>query len=115
MDTFRRKLAELVVGWVNYYRHSDMKGFLRRVSEWLRRRIRQIYWKQWKKTRTKYKALIKLGVDKGKAWEWANTRKSYWRIANSWILAVTLNNKFLEGMGWKTPDNVYKRLLAGNG
>ena len=115
LDAFRRKLAELVVGWVNYYRHSDMKEFLRRVSEWLRRRIRQIYWKQWKKTRTKYKALIKLGVDKGKAWEWANTRKSYWRIANSWILAVTLNNKFLEGMGWKTPDNVYKRLLAGNG
>jgi len=110
LDTFRRKLAELVVGWVNYYRYSSMKAFLKNISEWLRRRIRQIYWKQWKKNTTKYKALMKLGIDKEKAWEWANTRKSYWHTANSWILHRSLTNSFLREKGWKTPDSVYESL-----
>lgn len=114
-DRYREKLAQLVVGWVNYYRYSSMKGFLLKISEWLRRRIRQIYWKRWKKTRTKYSALRKLGVGKEQAWQWANTRQSYWHIANSWILATTLTNRVLEKLEWKTPDKVYERLLKGNG
>lgn len=85
-----------------------MKQFVKETDEWLRRRIRQIYWKQWKKTRTKYAALQKLGVSKGKAWEWANTRQSYWHIANSWILATTLTNATLHKLGWMCLGDVYK-------
>ena len=55
-------------------------------------RIRQIYWKQWKKVRTKFAALRKLGLDDKVAWKWANTRKSYWHTANSWILSTSLTN-----------------------
>jgi hypothetical protein len=43
---------------------------------------------------------IKLGVAKQKAWEWANTRKSYWHIANSWILTTTLTNARFEKQGY---------------
>lgn len=114
-DGYREKLSQLVVGWVNYYRYSSMKKFLQKISAWLRRRIRQIYWKRWKRIRTKYSALRKLGVSKELAWQWANTRQSYWRIANSWILATTLTNRVLEDLKWKTPDKVYERLLKGNG
>ena len=48
------------------------------------------YWKQWKKVSTKYKNLVKLGTTKQKAWEHANTRKSYWHTANSLILSTTI-------------------------
>ena len=50
-----------------------MAIFVRSTDEWLRRRIRQIYWKQWKKVRTKFAALRKLGLDDKVAWKWANT------------------------------------------
>ncbi len=53
-------------------------------------------WKQWKKIRTRFKTLIQLKVPKRKAWEYANTRKGYWRISNSPILNTTLNNQFFE-------------------
>ena len=56
-------MKAFVRGWVNYFAASTMAKFVRRTDEWLRRRIRQIYWKQWKKVRTKFAALRKLGAD----------------------------------------------------
>ena len=85
-------MKAFVRGWVNYFAASTMAKFVRRTDEWLRRRIHQIYWKQWKKVRTKFAALRKLGADDRVAWEWANTRKSYWHTANSWILSTSLTN-----------------------
>jgi RNA-directed DNA polymerase len=60
------------------------------------------YWKQWKKIKTKWKNLVRLGIEKGKAWEYANTRKSYWRIADSPVLAKALTNRYLEKEGFET-------------
>ncbi len=61
LDAFRKQLSEFVRGWVNYFLRSDMAIFVRDTDKWLRRRIRQIYWKQWKKISTKYEALMRLG------------------------------------------------------
>ncbi len=94
------KLNQILRGWVQYFKMSDMKGIMKSIDEWLRRRIRMITWKRWKKVRTKYQNLQKLGVAKQKAWEWANTRKGYWRVANSWILATTLTNARFEKQGY---------------
>jgi len=49
-----------------------------------------VIWIQWKRIRTKLTNLVKFGVKKSKVWEWANTRKGYWHIANSFILATTI-------------------------
>ena len=92
LEAYRKELKAFVCGWVNYFAESSMAIFVRSTDEWLRRRIRQIYWKQWKKVRTKFAALRKLGLDDKVAWEWANTRKSYWHTANSWILSTSLTN-----------------------
>ena len=91
METRRIRLNWLITGWVNYFRIADMKKVAKELDEWIRRRIRMCYWKQWKKIRTRYDNLVKLGIEKCKAWEYANTRKGYWRIANSHILATILN------------------------
>ena len=113
LEAFRKQLSEFVRGWVNYFLKSDMTRFVQKTDEWLRRRIRQIYWKQWKKVRTKYYALQKLGLSPSIAWQYANSRKSYWRIANSWILAKTLTNRFLREMGWVCLGDVYKKRDQG--
>ena len=93
------KLRQAITGWVNYFSIADMGSLAKSLDEWLRRRIRMCFWKQWKKIKTKYDNLIKLGVTKSKAWEFANTRKGYWRISNSPILSRTFTNEYLKKIG----------------
>lgn len=108
LESFRLKLKQFVVGWCNYFGIGAMRSFVKETDEWLRRRIRQLYWKQWKKIGTKLKALLKLGVTKEKAWIWVNSRKGYWRIAKSWVLSTTLKTNFLRSKGWVCLGDVYK-------
>jgi group II intron reverse transcriptase/maturase len=108
-STYKR-LKQVVVGWVNYFKMAKMKSKLQVLDEWLRSRIRMCYWKQWKKIRTKFKNLRKLGADKQKAWEYANTRKGYWRTSHSPILAKTITNARLKKSGLISLTETYMRL-----
>lgn len=100
------KLRQLIIGWINYFGIADMVRLVKSLDEWIRRRIRMCFWKQWKKIKTKYYNLKKLGASEEKAWQYANTRKSYWRISNSPILNTTLTNAYLEKIGY---TSIYKR------
>lgn len=93
------KLKQLIVGWVNYFKIGQMKSICKGLDEHIRFRLRMCIWKQWKKVRTKYKNLMKLGIPKGKAWEWANTRKGYARVARSFILCRAITNERLKKFG----------------
>ena len=105
-----KKLRQYIQGWVNYFRIADMKNFLRNIDEWMRRRIRMIYWKQWKRVRTRFKMLRHLGIESWKAWQFANTRKGYWRTSNSPILALSLDNKTLSKEGFLFFSEYYERV-----
>jgi group II intron reverse transcriptase/maturase len=98
----RRKeaLRQYIIGWVSYFHLADMKSILLRTDEWFRRRLRSLIWKQWKRIKTKLRSLINLGVPKQKAWEFANTRKGYWRIAVSPILKRSITNERLLQAGY---------------
>jgi len=100
MDTRLLKLKQLIRGWVNYFRIADMKSLAQSLDEWTRKRLRMCIWKQWKRVRTRFQNLMKLGLDRQKALEFANTRKGYWRIANSPILSVTITNERLQKRGY---------------
>ena len=102
MQTRQDRLNWLITGWVNYFRIADMKGIATELDMWIRRRIRMCYWKQWKKVGARHDNLVKLGIPKGKAWEYANTRKGCWRIAGSYVLDKSLTNKYLEDEGFLT-------------
>lgn len=99
-----KEINEVTTGWINYYGISYMKTYIKAINQWLRRRIRQIIWKRWKKVKTRYNSLLKLNIPKQKAWEWANTRKGYWRIANSHILHRAIGIKILKKIGLKDLD-----------
>ena len=99
-----KEVNEVTTGWINYYGISYMKNYIKTINQWLRRRIRQIIWKRWKKVKTRYNSLVKLRIPKQKAWEWANTRKGYWRIACSNILHTAIGNKILKKIGLKDLD-----------
>jgi RNA-directed DNA polymerase len=99
MDQRMLKLKQAIIGWVNYFGIADIKEFVKKLDEWLRRRIRMCFWKQWKKIRTKGEKLIKLGINKSEAWKQANTRKGYWRTSNSPILTKAFTNEYLKELG----------------
>ena len=102
MEYRLKKLAEITTGWLNYFGVADCESRLQQIDGWIRRRLRACIWKQWKKIKTKYKSLRKLGLSEEKAWEFANTRKSYWRISKSPILSTTITNQRLEIKGFKS-------------
>ncbi len=110
----RRKeaLRQYITGWVNYFKLADMKMLLGRVDEWYRRRLRMVIWKQWKRIRTRWRNLIRLGINKYKAWEWANTRKGYWHTANSFILTRSVTSLRLKQAGFIFFSDYY-RLVNG--
>ena len=99
-DRRKEALSRYIKGWVQYFRLADMKALLIRVDEWYRRRLRMVIWKQWKRIKTKIANLIKLGVKKQKAYEWANTRKGYWHVAGSYILSTTITSMRLRLAGY---------------
>ena len=93
------KLRRYIMGWINYFKLADVKKLLQTTDQWMRRRIRMIYWKQWKRLKTKFEKLTSLGIPEDKAWEYANTRKGYWRTSNSPILSKSLDNNTLKNLG----------------
>ena len=103
----KQKLKEYIHGWIGYYHLAEMKRFLLDTDEWLRRRIRMCIWKAWKKPKTKVANLIKCGIEKYNARKWGNTRKGYWRIADSPILKVAINNDSLRKAGYPTLMDSY--------
>jgi group II intron reverse transcriptase/maturase len=111
-DERAEKLRRYVMGWVNYFKIADMKSLLQSTDEWMRRRIRMIFWKQWKRVRTRLDKLLTLGIHWQKAWEYANTRKGYWRISHSPILSTSLGNNTLKGLGFLFFSDYYRQVTA---
>ena len=95
---------------VGYCAISDMETHMKRLNEWVRRRIRQIYWKQWKRPKCRHDNLVRLGIPNSKAWEWAQSGKGYWRIADSFILSMSLTNEYLASVGYDDILSRYKVL-----
>ena len=104
------KLTQFMRGWVNYYGMADMKRLLQDNDEWLRHRIRAIYWKQWKKVKTKFKELRKLGVEEEKAWICANMRNGNWFCSGYFVFQTALNNKKLREIGYPTLTEFYLKI-----
>ena len=92
------KYQQYVRGWINYFKLADMKGLLAEIDKWARRRIRAIYWKQWKRVRTRYRILRKLKLEHWQAIKLANSRCGYWRMAE--MLNTVLTKKIIAKLGY---------------
>ena len=110
MESRLKKLNQIMMGWINYYGIANAVVKLKELDKWIRRRLRACIWKQWKKISTRHRNLVKLGINKYKAWEYANTRKGYWRISKSPILSKSLNNKYLESLGFVSLTQTYQMM-----
>ena len=106
----RRKeaLKQYITGWVNYFKLANMKRLLLEIDGWYRRRLRMVVWKQWKRIKTRFQNLLKLGVSKFKAKMFSNTRKGYWHTAKSPILQTSIDNESLQKAGYLFFSTYYR-------
>jgi RNA-directed DNA polymerase len=93
------KLAQYLRGWMGYFGISQYYRPVPELDEWLRRRVRMCYWKQWRLCRTKVRNLLALGVYKRQAILTAISSKSYWHLSRSLATQAGMTNDWLQAQG----------------
>jgi RNA-directed DNA polymerase len=96
------ELRRYVVGWLNYFGISHTYRALLLLEEWMRRRVRLYYWKQWKSPRTRRRHLIALGISPEEVKMASRSRKGYWRMSANRRVQYAMTNQWLRQQG--VPD-----------
>lgn len=100
LDERLLKLKQLIYGWVNYFRIADMKNLLaKEIDPNIRRKLRVIIWKQWKKIRKRYTCLRKLGITHRDAYVTANSRRGYYHVSATRVLQTATSKERLNKRG----------------
>ncbi|MDR4949366.1 group II intron reverse transcriptase/maturase [Neobacillus cucumis] len=93
------KLKQVTLGWINYFRVSNMKIAMTKIDKKLRSRIRVIIWKQWKVSKKQIKSLVQLGIPEEEAKGLTFCRKGYRYIGLSKVVQRAISNKRLKQRG----------------
>lgn len=96
------ELHRYVTGWLNYFSLSHAYTAMLELDEWVRRRVRLYYWKQWKQPRTRRRHLLALRIPRKEVHLATRSRKGYWRMSRNSILQRALTNAWLHEHG--VPD-----------
>ena len=108
------ELRRYVTGWTNYFGISHTYREVLELDEWMRRRVRLYYWKQWKKPRTRRRNLLKLGANPKKVHMATRSRKGYWRMSRNKIVHQCLNNRWLKEQGVPEMREIWIKLHYGD-
>ena len=104
-----QEINRYTMGWIGYYRLANTPSVYEDLDSWIRRRLRQMIWKRWKRGTTRYQMLVKLGIPRWYAQEGAGG-KSPWHMANSPVINAALSNDYLRNSGLKSVKIRYQEL-----
>ncbi len=104
------KLKQFIIGWVNYFRTSNMKTAMTEIDQKLRSRIRVIIWKQWKVPKKQIKSLVQLGIPKEEAKGLTFCRRGYRFIGLSKVIHRAISNKRLKQRGFPSALEHYLKV-----
>ncbi len=101
ISMFRRldELRRYAVGWLNYFGISHTYRQVLGLDQWLRRRVRLCYWKQWKRPRTRRRHLLALGIGPEEVHLASRCRRGYWWMSGNGIVQRALNTRWLWQQG----------------
>jgi RNA-directed DNA polymerase len=105
------EINRYLIGWIGYYRLANTPSVLEELDEWIRRRLRQLLWKRWKRGRTRYRELIALGVPRERAALGA-VGKSPWHMARTPVIHEALSNAYWRNAGLESLIGRYRKLRA---
>ena len=110
-DEILQGINRQVLGWVGYFRLADTPSVFHELDEWLRRRLRQLIWKRWKRGTTRWRKLVKLGVPPKMAGLGA-VGKSPWHMAASPVVNMALSNAYFRRQGLVSLAERYRQLRS---
>jgi RNA-directed DNA polymerase len=93
------QLSRYLIGWRGYFSFCQTPSVLRSLEQWVRRRLRSVVWKQWKRGSVRFAELTKRGLGKDLAASTAGSAHGPWRLSNSPALAIALPNTYLASLG----------------
>ncbi len=99
VDQMIGALNRYLTGWRGYFGFCETPSVLQRLDEWVRRRIRCFFWKQWRRGSTRFRELLARGVDRNLAAQTAGSPHNAWRLSNSPAMQRALTNRFLRSLG----------------
>jgi RNA-directed DNA polymerase len=113
MEVKIKELTQYLRGWMNYFGIAVPYQTSIDLDQWIRRRVRMCYWKQWHRPRTRVRNLIALGVSEKLAITCGATSKGYWRGAKTEGIQIALNNKLLMEQGLISLRDIWISLRYG--
>jgi RNA-directed DNA polymerase len=99
VDQLIGTLKRYLTGWRGYFGFCETPGVLRKLDEWIRRRIRCFFWKQWKHSPTRFQELTARGVSRNLAAQTVGSPHGVWRLSCSPALSIALSNRYFRSLG----------------
>jgi RNA-directed DNA polymerase len=109
LEEIIREVNTYTVGWIGYYWQANTPSIYAELDGWMRRRLRQMIWKRWKRGTTRYRELVKLGIPKGRAGLGA-VGKSPWHMSASPVINEALSNAYFRDLGLVSVEGRYLKL-----
>ncbi len=99
LPTTIEEMTAKLRGWLNYFRHAEVKGIFDELDGWLRRKLRRILWKQWKRPYTRAKNLMRRGLSEGTAWKSATNGRGPWWNAGAAHMHKAFPKSYFDQLG----------------
>jgi RNA-directed DNA polymerase len=99
VDQMIGALKRYLTGWRGYFGFCETPSVLHQLDEWIRRRLRCFFWKQWKRGRTRFRELTARGVNRHLAARTAGSAHGVWRLSCSPALSIALSNRYFRSLG----------------
>jgi len=93
------RLKRYLTGWRGYFGFCETPSTLQRLDEWVRRRVRCVFWSQWGNSRHRFRELTARGVGRDLVAQTVGSPHAAWRLSNSPALQRALTNRYLGGLG----------------
>lgn len=106
----QEELTPLLRGWTNYFRLVETSGILKELDGWIRRRLRAILWRQWKRTYTRARNLMRLGLNEERAWRSATNGRGPWWNAGASHMNHSLPKQYFDAIGLVSLQDQHLRL-----
>ena len=111
VEDLLKAMSTYIVGWIGYYRLARTQSVYEELDGWIRRRLRQIIWKRWKRGTTRYRELVRLGIPRWRAQGGAGS-KGPWRMANTPVIKEALSSTYFCDRGLKSIKMRYLELCS---
>ena len=108
------RLNPVLRGWIAYFRLTEVKGVLEDLDGWIRRKLRSVLWRQWKRVYTRAKNLMRVGIDEVRAWRSATNGRGPWWNGGASHMNAAYPKSWFDRMGLVSLLETRQRLTSAS-